>query len=191
MLPTEILLLDSDAPKTGRIDGISFDTTPPDALILLSVGILCYRISSEPNSIINFIKDNIEINVVTTPPDFSSTTTTCQQTTDFIQAQISAAPAPTPSSNTKPQSPCTVTVVLNTSSFNESTMYVFKARRSNVAVIIVKVIFISPFLFYCLLSKHSLPTNPNKMTNCFKLILLYYNFTNYIYSNAFVYFLIF
>ena len=126
MLPTEILLLDSDAPKTGRIDGISFDTTPPDALILLSVGILCYRISSETNSIINFIKDNIEINVVTTPPDFSSTTTTCQQTTDFIQAQISAAP---PSSNTQPQSPCTVTVVLNTSSFNESTMYVFKATQ--------------------------------------------------------------
>ena len=129
MLPTDILILDSDAPKTGRIDGISFDTTPPDALILLSVGILCYRISSETNSIINFIKDNIEINVVTTPPDFSSTTTTCQQTTDFIQAQISAAPAPTPSSNTKPQSPCTVTVVLNTSSFNESTMYVFKATQ--------------------------------------------------------------
>ena len=129
MLPTDILILDSDAPKTGRIDGISFEATPPDALVLLSVSILCYRISSEPNSIINFIKDNTEINVVTTPPDFSSTTTTCQQTTDFIQAQISAAPAPTPSSNTKPQSPCTVTVVLNTSSFNESTMYVFKATQ--------------------------------------------------------------
>ena len=45
--------------------------------------------------------------------------------------------------------------------------------RSNVAVIIVKVIFISVFLFYCLLSNHSFPTNPNRITNCFKLILFY------------------
>ena len=44
-----------------------------------------------------------------------------------------------------------------------------KRRRSNVAVIIVKVIFISAFLFYCLLLNHSFPTNPNKITNCFKL----------------------
>ena len=42
---------------------------------------------------------------------------------------------------------------------------------SNVAVIIVKVIFISAFLFYCLLLNHSFPTNPNRITNCFKLIL--------------------
>jgi len=58
-----------------------------------------------------------------------------------------------------------------------------KRRRSNVAVIIVKVIFISLFLFYCLLLNHSFPTNPNRITNCLKLILfLYYNFTNYICS---------
>ena len=37
-----------------------------------------------------------------------------------------------------------------------------KRRRSNVAVIIVRVIFISPFLFYCLLLNHSFPTNPNR-----------------------------
>jgi hypothetical protein len=46
-----------------------------------------------------------------------------------------------------------------------------KRRRSNVAVIIVRVIFISPFLFYCLLYNHSFPTNPNSITNCFELIL--------------------
>ena len=46
-----------------------------------------------------------------------------------------------------------------------------KRRRSNVAVIIVRVIFISAFLFYCLLFKHSFPTNPNKIINCFKFIL--------------------
>ena len=38
-----------------------------------------------------------------------------------------------------------------------------KRRRSNVAVIIVRVIFISVFLFYCLLSNHSFPTNSNKI----------------------------
>ena len=47
-----------------------------------------------------------------------------------------------------------------------------KRRRSNVAVIIVRVIFISEFLFYCLLLNHSFPTNPNKITNCFKLFSL-------------------
>ena len=31
--------------------------------------------------------------------------------------------------------------------------------------------FISPFLFYCLLLNHSFPTNPNKITNCFKTFL--------------------
>ena len=40
-----------------------------------------------------------------------------------------------------------------------------KRRRSNVAVIIVKVIFISSFLFYCLLLNHSFETNPNSITN--------------------------
>ena len=39
------------------------------------------------------------------------------------------------------------------------------------------MIFISLFLFYCFLCNHSFPTNPNKITNCFKLILFYYNFT--------------
>ena len=43
-----------------------------------------------------------------------------------------------------------------------------KRRRSNVAVIIVRVIFISLFLFYCLLLNHSFSTNPNKITNCFE-----------------------
>ena len=52
-----------------------------------------------------------------------------------------------------------------------------KRRRSNVAVIIVRVIFISVFLFYYLFSNHSFPTNPNSVTNCFKLILSIYNFT--------------
>ena len=46
-----------------------------------------------------------------------------------------------------------------------------KQRRSNVAVIIVRIVFISSFLFYCLLLNHGFQTNPNKMTNCFKLIL--------------------
>ena len=54
-----------------------------------------------------------------------------------------------------------------------------KRRRSNVAVIIVRVIFISEFLFYCLLLNHSFPTNPNKITNCFKLFSLFTTY-NYI-----------
>ena len=49
-------------------------------------------------------------------------------------------------------------------------------------------IFMSSFLFYCLLLNHSFPTNSNKITNCFKLILSIYNFTNYICSMRFVYF---
>ena len=52
---------------------------------------------------------------------------------------------------------------------------VFKRRRSNVAVIIVRIVFIRSFLFYCLFFNHSFQTNPNRMTNCFKLILFYYN----------------
>ena len=53
-----------------------------------------------------------------------------------------------------------------------------KRRRSNVAVIVVEVIFISSFLFYCLLLNHSFPTNPNSITNCFKLfsLLQLYNY---------------
>jgi len=47
-----------------------------------------------------------------------------------------------------------------------------KRRRSNVAVIIVRVIFISSFFFYCLLLNHSFQTNPNSITNFFKLFSL-------------------
>ena len=46
-----------------------------------------------------------------------------------------------------------------------------KRRRSNVAVIIVRIVFISLFLFYCFLLNHTFPTNSNSMTNCFKLFL--------------------
>merc|ERR1711865_998947 len=35
---------------------------------------------------------------------------------------------------------------------------------------------------YCLLLNHSFPTNPNKITNCFKLILFYLQLYNYICS---------
>ena len=55
-----------------------------------------------------------------------------------------------------------------------------KRRRSNVAVITDRIIFISLFLFYCLLLNHSFPTNPNKITNCFKLILFLFQLYNYI-----------
>ena len=47
-----------------------------------------------------------------------------------------------------------------------------KRRRSNVAVIIVRIVFISSFLFYCLLLNHSFKNNPNNITNCFKLFSL-------------------
>ena len=46
-----------------------------------------------------------------------------------------------------------------------------KRRRSNVAVIIVRIVFICSFLFQCLLCNHSFQTNPNSSTNFFKLIL--------------------
>ena len=49
--------------------------------------------------------------------------------------------------------------------------------RKNLAVIIVRVILMSLFLFYGLLSNHIFQTNPNSVTNCFKLILSIYNFT--------------
>ena len=48
-----------------------------------------------------------------------------------------------------------------------------KRRRSNVAVIIVRKVFIGSFLFYCLLLNHSFQTNPNSITNCFKLFSLF------------------
>ena len=47
-----------------------------------------------------------------------------------------------------------------------------KRRRSKVAVIIVRLTFISSFLFYCLLSNHSFPTNPHSITNLCKLFSL-------------------
>ena len=37
-----------------------------------------------------------------------------------------------------------------------------KRRRSNVAVIIIRMVFISSFLFYCLLSNHSFQSNPKQ-----------------------------
>ena len=53
-----------------------------------------------------------------------------------------------------------------------------KRRRNNVAVIIVRIVFIGPFLFYCLLCNYSFPTNPNSVTNCSKLfsLLQLYNY---------------
>ena len=62
---------------------------------------------------------------------------------------------------------------------------------SNVAVIIVRIVFISLFFFYCLLLNHSFPTNPNKITNCFKLFLFYLQLYKLHLLNAFVYFWIF
>jgi len=50
-----------------------------------------------------------------------------------------------------------------------------------VAVIIVRVVFISSFLFYCLLLNHSFPTNSNSVTNCFQLFSLFTTY-NYICS---------
>ena len=46
-------------------------------------------------------------------------------------------------------------------------------RKSNVAAIIVRIILISSFFFYCLLLNHSFQTNPNRITNCFKLFSLF------------------
>ena len=54
-----------------------------------------------------------------------------------------------------------------------------KRRRSNVAVIIVRIVFIISFFFYCLLLNHSFQTNPNKITNCFNFSL-YLQLYNYI-----------
>ena len=50
-----------------------------------------------------------------------------------------------------------------------------KRQRSNVAAIIVRIVFIGSFLIYCLLLNHSFQTNPNSITNCFKTFSLYYN----------------
>ena len=43
---------------------------------------------------------------------------------------------------------------------------------ANVAVIIVRIVFIGSFFFDCLFSNHSFRTNPNKITNCFQLFSL-------------------
>ena len=45
-------------------------------------------------------------------------------------------------------------------------------------VIIVKILSVCSFLFHCLLLNHSFSTNPNWMTNCFKLfsLLQLYNY---------------
>ena len=45
-------------------------------------------------------------------------------------------------------------------------------RRANVAVVIVRVIFISFFLCCCLFYNLSFQTNPNSVTYCFKLFSL-------------------
>ena len=54
----------------------------------------------------------------------------------------------------------------------------YSKRRANVAVIHVRIVFIGSFLFYCLLLNHSFQTNPNSITNCFKLfsLLQLYNY---------------
>ena len=76
---------------------------------------------------------------------------------------------------------------LNMVSIQKRTLF-----RKMKSVIIVRIVYISSFLFYCLFLNHSFPTNPNRMTNCFKLILsLFTNFTKLHLLNAFVYFLIF
>ena len=62
-----------------------------------------------------------------------------------------------------------------------------KRRRSNVAVIIIRIVFISPFFFCCLLLNHSFQTNPNKITNCFELFSLL-QLCNYIAPASLFYF---
>ena len=126
-LPTDVLP-QQESPittTTGRVD-LSTTGRVDDTLILLSVGILCYRITSEENGVvIKFVKDNkTSVNILTSLPDFSATTTTLEETSDFIQAQLPAADAaqPTASSVTtslnttyqQEQSPCTTTVILHT-----------------------------------------------------------------------------
>ena len=71
----------------------------------------------------------------------------------------------------------TIKTKLSQSETNDEGKY-SKRCRSNIAVIIVRIIFISAFLFYCLLLNHSFPTNPNSITNSFKLysLLQLYNY---------------
>ena len=63
-----------------------------------------------------------------------------------------------------------------------------KRSRSNVAVILVRIVFISSFLFDCLFFNHSFQTNPNSITNCFQFILFYLQLYKLHLLNAFVYF---
>ena len=66
-----------------------------------------------------------------------------------------------------------------------------KRRRSNVAGIVVQVIFISSFLFYCLLLNHSFQTNPNRITNCFKTYSLLFTTLQTTFAQCFPAILIF
>ena len=63
-----------------------------------------------------------------------------------------------------------------------------KRRRSNVAVIIVSIVFISSFLFYCLLLNRSFSSNPNRITNCLKLFSSLLQLYNYIAPASLFYF---
>ena len=55
-----------------------------------------------------------------------------------------------------------------------------KWRRSNVAVIIVRIVFIDSFLFYCLLFNHSFSTNSKSLTNCLTTLFSLFTTYNYI-----------
>ena len=46
-------------------------------------------------------------------------------------------------------------------------------------VIIVEIVFIHSFFFYCLLCNHSFPTNPNSTTNLYKLLSFFIHFFNF------------
>jgi amino acid adenylation domain-containing protein len=124
-LPTDILV-QQDTTATGRID-LSFSVTTfndfngiinIDTFILLSVGILCYRMTSEESGVaLKFIKDNQTIAIVEVSlPDFSSISTTLEEAIEYIQAQLSAADDTTTSLpiTNQPQSLCTTTVILHT-----------------------------------------------------------------------------
>ena len=59
------------------------------------------------------------------------------------------------------------TTINNINKDNEDWHKGTKKRRANVAITIVRLVFISAFLFYCPPLNHSFQTNPNKITNCF------------------------
>ena len=68
------------------------------------------------------------------------------------------------------------------SALHKAAFWVSIQSDAVVAVIHVRIVFISSFLFYCLLLNHSFSTNPNRITNWFKLFSLCYNLqlNNYI-----------